>query len=302
MKTSTSSKKSSAALIDNIIFNTIVPIIHKVFKVNGMLPTIPKLESELFHSDLGTFSGQIFFTIHIDVVKTGRTKLTIVYNINHDLSRPNTFTKLSIDELLGRTEKAVLFMLSKLIEMASEIPIYTISIHDITHIKPHASKFVDLLMILYTNQSVYSNLGFIQLTYPQLLTDIRLLLYTPIGELMMPEKLIKDVHHLFGVLPTANLNTLFFILYPKYITNTYTGKEILISNRIYKFLIDTYENVRIYTQTTIYVQSNIPSPNIIMTDMPVEADSKPWMNNNVMKLLKKDPSHIDVSMYSASTF
>jgi hypothetical protein len=245
--------------MQELSLEVLLPIINRVFTVNGILPKLTTFKSETFDTALDIISGKILFKIHATIYKKGKIELVVIYNINKDITQPNSFTKIIIEKIQGSNQNTCC-ILEQIINMGNELPVTMIVIDDITMIKSKSRKYIDLLMILYTNQSVYSNMGFIQLTYPQLLTDLQLLLYTPINELKLPQELTNDILNLFGISPTENLNTLFFIMYPKYINKTYNTKELLLANNLYLFLINQNKNVKLYTQTTIYVSPHIPTP------------------------------------------
>jgi hypothetical protein len=289
MSLSVNDSKNSKKFMDELSINVILPILNRVFTIDKNLPNIPIFKT-IMKEDM---TGQILFKINVNIFKKGKIELTIIYNINQDISQPNTFIKLIIDKIQGNSEQSTFFIMEQIINLGNELPVTMIVINNVTLIKSKSRQYIDLLMILYTNQSVYSNMGFIQLTYPQLLTDIKLLLYTPMNELKIPEELTTSISNIFGISPTGNLNTLFFVMYPRYVNKTYTTQELNLANNLYLFLIGEFDNVKQYTQTTIYMSPHIPSPYDTSLSLPCKTSSK--FNGNILKLLK--PSQGSIEQY-----
>jgi len=280
----------SKKIMDNLSIDVILPILNRVFTIDGNLPNIPIFQSGMERD----ISGQIFFKINANIFKKGKIELTIIYNINHDISQQNTFIKLIIEKIQGTSEQSTFFIMEQIINFGNELPVSMIVINNVTLIKSKSRQYIDLLMTLYTNQSVFSNMGFIQLTYPQLLTDIKLLLYTPINELKIPEELTTSIFNIFGISPTGNLNTLFFVMYPRYINKTYKPQELNLANNLYLFLSEEYNNVKQYTQTTIYMSPHIPSPYDQLLGLPGNTSVKfNGFNGNIIKLLKPPKGSIE---------
>ena len=280
------SSKSLEKIIDDLTFNVLVPVLMKVFTVDTKPPTISRINVKKFNNVMDSLSGRLYFSIDLKLNDNiGKVGLTIIYNIDHDMSRPNTFTHIVVESIHETGGRDHLFVLNCIVELSSQIPTSFVTIPDITRISGNINS-IDLLMTLYTKQSVYKNMGFIQLTYPQLLADIQMLLYTPMNELKIPSDISKNIKDIFGISHTETLNTLFFVVYPKYVNTTYTEKEKSVINKLYNFLIKTYDNVKMYTITTIYVKLNIPVP-----QLPIASNVSSF-NGEVLKLLHKSTDRI----------
>lgn len=280
------SSKSLETFIDDLSFNVLIPVLNKVFTLDTTPPTISRFNVKKFNNVMDTLSGRLFFSIDLNI-RDSRSKvcLTIIYNIDHDMSRPNTFTHTVIEGIYNTVGRAHLFVLNCIVELSAQIPTLFITIPNINHISGPINN-IDMLMTVYTKESVYKNMGFIQIAYPQLLADLQMILYTPMNELKIPADILKIVTNIFGIENTETLNTLFFVLYPKYVNNTYTAKEKAVLNKLYKFLIKTYDNIKLYTITTVYVKLNIPVPQIsIMSNVSS-------FNGEVLKLVHRSTDRI----------
>jgi hypothetical protein len=199
---------------------------------------------------------------------------------------PNQFIRILVEKIEALGIEKVDSILSIVVKLANQLDVKLVNVENVYTLNPHTWNEIDLLMILYTSQSLFSSVGFIQLTYPQMVTDIRLLLYTPLSELMIPDLDEMLVH--FGLTKTDTLNTLFFILYPIYIEHNTTAKDLKYVKRLYTFLITTNNNVKLYTQTTMCVPYKYPAPGSI-PNVPLEPMyQQPYQQGNLLENLLQE--------------
>jgi hypothetical protein len=280
-------------VISNLYHTIVLPAIIDTLTVNASPPKMLNQYGAIYTPGgkminilPDTMGGQVFVTVHVELPKLGVVHLTIIYNINHEAAAPNQFIRILIDRLTGLSEEKVPSIFTLVVKLANQLDVKLINVENIFTITPHSWNEIDLLMILYTNQSIYSSVGFIQLTYPQMLSDIRLLLYTPISELMMPQ--LDEMLGHFGITNTDTLNTLFFILYPIYIERRCTTKDLKYVKRLYKFLITTNNTVKLYTQTTMCAPYNYPVPGSIPT-VPLDPQyQQPYRQSNLLENLLRE--------------
>jgi hypothetical protein len=242
------------------LFEVIVSVFQSTFKVEGVYPTLSYFHINTYNYIDNTVSGQTLIDLRFSIHKKGHIKAAITYNIDRDQTMPNQFTRTSIESIQSASVDATEYILSGMITITKEIKARILAIPDITKIKPYHSGPLDLLMTIYTNQSIYSHLGFVQLEYPQLISELRMLLYTPLSDLQLSAGLLDEIIKTFDISKTDNVNTLFFILYPNYVNKLVNKKELDICKKIYTFLMDTYDKVRLYILNTLYMAYNMPTP------------------------------------------
>lgn len=284
---------SIADVMKNLYITVIKPAIIESFTINATPPEILVSNGNSMDPFIGkqiiipnTMSGQIFFFIHVNIPKMGLVQFTIIYNVYHESSAPNQFIRILIEQIDALTNEKVESILTLVVKLANQLDVKLVNVENVHTIKPHSWNEIDLLMILYTNQSLFSSVGFIQLTYPQMLTDIRLLLYTPLSELMIPD--INEILVHFGLTPIDTLNTLFFILYPIYIDHKCTLKDLKYVKRLYHFLITSNNNVELYTQTTMCVPYKYPVPGSIPAVPLDPMYQQPYQQGNLLENLLRE--------------
>ena len=281
--------KSSLYGIESFLMNLynieLVPSLTQIFRVENNGPTID-IDQQWFNTDR-TISGEVFINVTMKVYKMGIIHMIIIYNINHDSANQQQFTRIILESIDGISEDTVSSLLLLIIKLANRIKVKLINVNDVNKITPHIWTDVDLLMILYTGQSVYGNLGFIQLSYPKMMSEIQMLLYTPLSELLIPEDMFKSIISHFGVSETDTLTTLFFVVYPLYIQKTCTEKDNKQLIHLYKFLTDTNKTVETYTRTMMYVPFNQPAPGNVSAISLEPQYNNPYPIGNLYALLNQ---------------
>ena len=242
------------------VSEVIISLVKSTFTVDKYFPSFSYMHANKYNSIDTDVHGQFLIDLRFSIHKKGHLKVVFTYNIDRDQTMPNQFTRISIEDIQASSIEATEYILSGMITITKELKARILALTDITKIKPYHSGPLDLLMTIYTNQSIYSPLGFVQLEYPQIISEMRMLLYTPLSELQLGTVLLDEITKTFDISKTDNINTLFFILYPNYVNKLVNKKELYICKKIYTFLMDTYNIVRIYILNTLYIAYNMPTP------------------------------------------
>lgn len=267
------------------VFPVLISVIKSTFIIDNVPPKYSYIHTNKYTSTNEIGYGQLVIDLRYSIHTKGHVTVAVTYNVDRDKTMPNQFTRISIEGIQAASSEAIDYILSGLMTITKELNARILEIKDITKVKPSNKGSLDLLMTIYTNQSVYSHLGFVQVEYPQLISDLRILLYTPLAELALPNALLSEITATFDVSKTDNLNTLFFILYPNYVNKLVNKDELNMCKKLYKFLVDTLDKVRLYTLNTMYIAYNMPTP--ANDNILIDNNNEEQFLTNMLKFLQK---------------
>lgn len=275
-------------LISHLVINIIKPTVTSAFTTHKHSPEWLNVKLE----ELGHDDG-IHCLIRIFAYRTGIAEFALLYNPRSDLPDSNRFVKLiirSIEPIISESKHpaTVCSILKMMVALATDLNIISIIVPDVIHLTPHSRDRIDLLMTLYTNQSLYSSLGFVLLNYPSLLTEIRKTLYTPLNELDIPTNIIDDLQSKMGISSHDTLNTLLYFVYPLYIDHTLSDIDKRILRQLYNILGESHPHIKQYTNVMVYIPYIYPRPGSHGTPPPVNQDilhHDIFNSVNVLKLM-----------------
>ena len=250
------------ATISHLSLNVIHPAVSSAFTIHGHRPEWLKVTFESSGAD-----HVINCLIRIFAYRTGIAEFALLYNTHPNRPDTNRFVKLiisSTEPIISESKHQVTIstLLKMIVTLATDMNIVTIIAPDVAHMTSPPSDVLDLFMTMYTNQSIYSTLGFVLLNYPSLVTQIRTTLYTPLNELNIPTPVMTDLNAKMGISPQDTLNTLLYFVYPLYVDHKLTDVDKSILRKLYKILVKTHDHVKQYTNVMVYTPYMYPRPGV----------------------------------------